>query len=92
MEVTVDDINRLHERVDKLVDCNEKTVVDIAVIKTKLEGLVIPKQPCDALAEHLNNHKENRRVWQRPLVRTVVDLVKMAVVAGLTWLFVKDGK
>lgn len=86
-------IGEVHQRIDDMVTCNTAIQVSIAKIEQKFEDLVIPEppnRPCQFFEEHIKDHKESVRIWQRPVVRTVVDLVKMAVVAVLTWIFVRS--
>jgi hypothetical protein len=85
-------IGEVHQRIDDIVTCNTAIQVSIAKIEQRFEDLVIPpapRQPCQFFEDHLKDHKESVRIWQRPVVRTIVDLAKMAIVAGLTWLFVR---
>jgi len=93
-EVTKADIQEVHRRIDDMVGEQNQTNICLARIDTTLKLMPkLPKRPCDFHAElkkdfdgHLADHKDNKRIWQRPIIGTVVDLVKMAVVALVTWL------
>jgi hypothetical protein len=92
MTVVHNKIGEVHQRIDDIVKCNTAIQVSIGKIETRFESLhipTIPERPCQFFEDHLKDHKESVRIWQRPLVRTIVDLAKMAIVAGLTWLFVR---
>jgi len=97
-EVTKADIGELHKRIDILADRQNDTNIVLAKIDTTLKLLPkLPSRPCDQHNQlktefdgHLTAHKETKQTWQRPLVRTVVDLVKMAIVATVTWLFLRQ--
>lgn len=39
--------------------------------------------------EHIETHRESKRLWQRPLVAAIIDLAKMAAVAGFTYLVLR---
>lgn len=96
-EVTKADIIEVHTRIDKMVSEQNKTNVSLAEIKTTLKLLPkIPDRPChyhDELradvAGHLDSHKEIRRLWQTPIVKTVIHLIEMAAVVTFTYLFVR---
>ncbi len=88
-EVTKEDIAAVHSRIDEIVTCNTAIQVSIGKIQQRFEDLTIPKQPCSELRNHIKDHKENVRIWQRPIVHTIVDLVKLGIVAFLTYVFVK---
>lgn len=99
-EVTKEDIAEVHKRIDKVGEHQNRTNIALARIETKLEMLPeppdLPARPCEqhvSLKEdfdgHIIDHKETKQTWQRPVVRTLIDLVKMAVVAGVTWLFLR---
>jgi len=96
-EVTKADIGELHKRIDIMVNRQNDTNIVLARIDTTLKLLPkLPNRPCDQHIQlkadfdgHLSEHKEIKRTWQRPIVRTVVDLAKMAVVAAVTWLFLR---
>ena len=107
VEVTRADINRIHERIDTVTDrmdtMSENSTeikVCIAKIQTKLEmAPPPPTQPCHHVEDlkkdfdgHVADHKENIKMIKRPVVRTVIELVKMGIVAAVTWLFVKSNK
>ena len=93
-EVTKADINEVHKRIDRMVEHQNQTNLSLVRIETKLE--MLPERPCDQHVSlkadfegHISDHKETKRTWQRPVVRTLVDMLKMAVVAGVTWLFLR---
>lgn len=85
-------IGEVHKRIDDIVTCNTAIQISVAKIDTKFESFKIPEpteRPCEFIKDHLEDHKETVRLWQKPFVRTFVDLIKMAIVAGATWLFVR---
>ena len=82
-------IEGVHKRIDEGVKCNTKIQVSLAKIETNLEALIIPEQPCRFLNTHIGDHKSKEGVWHSTAVRTTIDLIKMAIVAGATWLFVR---
>ena len=91
-EVTKQDISELHKRIDEVVEIVTDVRVSQGKMETRLEMLVIPEipeRPCQFLETHMKKHKETIQLWEKPLVRTVIDLVKMAIVAVVTWLFVR---
>ena len=93
-EVTKEDIGELHKRIDLVNETMTEVRVSVGEIKTTLNLMPkLPIRPCDFHTSlktdfdgHLADHKDNKRIWQRPIIGTVVDLVKMAVVAAVTWL------
>ena len=44
--------------------------------------------PCRTLDRHLANHETQKRDWKRALISGIVDLVKMGIVAALTYLII----
>lgn len=90
-EVTKADIQRVHERLDKMVtECLMPIKVGFGKLEQRFDDLVIPKQPCKSLSAHLKKHKETKTLWNSSIVRLMFDLVKMGIVAFFTWLFVKS--
>jgi hypothetical protein len=49
-----------------------------------------PDQPCTHLKDHIKDHKDIRTLWNRPLIGCVIDLVKMAVIFLLAFLWGKN--
>ncbi len=99
-EATKSDIHEVHQRIDTMVEHQNQTNVELARIATRLELLPKPpkppKRPChfhdelrSEVADHLGSHAETKRLWRTPIVKTVIDVVKLAVVAGLTYLWTK---
>ena len=80
MEITQNDINRIHDRLDPLVE-------DVAFIKAALK-LSIHQTPCRTLRGHLGDHTTQKRDWKRAVINGFVDLLKMGVVAALTYFLV----
>ena len=77
------DINRIYDRLEPMAQ-------DLASIKTRLDLTPPPpKQPCTFLETHLDDHKKTANTWKTSVIRTVVDVVKMAIVAVVTYFFVK---
>lgn len=97
-EVTKQDISELHKRVDKVVEHTTEIRVTVARIETTLKmAPKFPDRPCPDLVavqknfnSHVTDHKETVKMWQKPIVRTVVDLIKLTIVAVVTWLFVRN--
>ena len=93
-EASKGDIHDLHKRIDTILETMTEVKVGMAEIKTTLSFQPkLPNRPCGFHTElkkdfdgHLADHKEIKRVWQRPIIGTVVDLVRMAAVAFVTWL------
>jgi len=90
-EATKEDVNAVHKRIDELVTVNTAIQVSIGRIEQRFEDLNIPQQPCSFFSQHIKNHKNIASLWQKPLVRTVIDLVKLGIVAAATYLFVRSG-
>lgn len=89
-EVTKEDVNAIHRRIDDLVTLDTALQVSIGRMEQRLQDLKIPQQPCQFIKKHLNNHKDTANLWQKPLVKTLIDLVKMGIVAAVTYLFVRS--
>lgn len=76
--------------IERIYDKLEPIAADVASIKTRLDLTPnIPDRPCTQLTEHLDEHKDTVMTWKKSAVRAAVDLVKLATVALVTWLFVK---
>ena len=96
-EATKEDINEVHKRIDKMVEHQNQTNISLAQIETTLKLFPKPNdRPCEQHVSlkadfdgHISDHKETKQTWQRPVVRTLIDMIKMAVVAGVTWLFLR---
>jgi len=94
-EVTKADIAEVHNRIDQVNTTMTEVKVEMAEIKTTLKMQPgPPKQPCsfhndlkNDFDTHIGDHKETASLWQKPLVRNVIDLVKMAIVGGVAWFF-----
>lgn len=101
-EVTKEDLNvvhnkigEVHKRIDEMVTCNTKIQVSVAKIQTKLETLVIPAtpdRPCSNFKEHVEEHKKIRSIWENSLIKVSIDLAKLAIVAGATYLFTRKNQ
>ena len=89
-EVTKEDITGVHNRIDMVNTTMTDIKVEMAEIKTTLKMQPAPPaRPCsfhndlkDDFEEHIGDHKETASLWQKPLVRNVLDLIKMAIVGG----------
>ena len=78
-EVTKEDLNRLYDKLEPMAE-------DLAVVKDRMERLpVLPARPCEQLSGHLDEHK----AWKRPIIRAVVDVVKMAIVGAVCFVIGK---
>ena len=94
-EVTKADIAEVHKRIDLVNATLTEVKVGMMEIKTTLKMMPRPPdRPCsfhkDLKADfngHIGDHKETAGLWQKPLVRNVLDLIKMAIVGGLAWFF-----
>ena len=97
IEITKQDITDVHTRIDQVNETMTEVKVTMAEIRTTLRlQPKLPTRPCNFHTDlrkdvegHLEDHKETKQTWQKPIVRTVIDLAKMAVVAGVTWLFIR---
>lgn len=96
-EVTKADITEVHTRIDAVNVTMTEVKVTMAEIRTTLRlQPKLPSRPCSFLTDvegdvekHLEDHKETKQTWTKPMVRTVIDLTKLAVVAGVTWFFLR---
>lgn len=70
-----DSIGKVHGRIDELVK----------------DCLTPIKVDIGVLKQQFKDHIENASLWQKPLVRTVFDLVKMAIVFFVGWFWAKKG-
>lgn len=95
------DLQRLHERIDsldnkiddrlnKMAERQTRMAVALGTIETTLKLMPappeLPDRPCRELSEHLNNHRETRRLWQSPIVGMLIHLFELALVAALTYV------
>ncbi len=67
-------INQNHEAMNTIVT---KICVDIAIVKTKVEAIEIPKipdRPCDDFKEHISEHKDNIDSWKKPVIVGIIIL------------------
>uniref|UniRef100_A0A6M3XFN4 Uncharacterized protein n=1 Tax=viral metagenome TaxID=1070528 RepID=A0A6M3XFN4_9ZZZZ len=87
-DVTKADVHDLHKRIDLVIQGQNENRVIIARIETKLESTHL--YPCNTLKEHLTNHRETKALWETPIVSAIISMVKMGIVAGVTWLIVKQ--
>ncbi|KKK50260.1 hypothetical protein LCGC14_3126790, partial [marine sediment metagenome] len=79
-EVTKEDVNQVHKRIDELVEVT--TLIRISVSKIEMaipEPVELPKRPCDFLEDHIDEHKDNVKTWKHSVIKTAVDILKMAV-------------
>ncbi len=101
-EVTTQDIHEVHQRIDKMVDHQNQTNIELAEIKTTLKLLPKPDpepRPCHYheevradLDEHLESHAETKRLWRTPIIKAAIDLAKMTAVAlAAFWYANKKG-
>ena len=83
-EVTKEDLNRIYDAIGPMQQ-------DIAEIKTTLKLLPQPpKQPCQWQEQlrkefdgHIIAHNVNVRDWKGAFIKASVDIIKLAIVAGL---------
>lgn len=83
-EVDKEDIRRIHNRIDN-IDKRQQSHGEILARIDQYMSMY--KQPCEALVLHLEAHKETRKLWQQPIVRSIVHLLELGIVALLTWVF-----
>jgi len=89
-KISKDDLTRLHERFDDFHKSQMAMAVDIAIIKTKVEAVPKPQlRPCQFLNDHIKEHKRAKTLWQTPLVSTIFDFGRLAIVAVITWFIAK---
>ena len=89
--VTKEDLNRVHERIDDLAKAIAGMAVHVAQIATTLENLPpLPRRPCTwhrqlrrQFDDHIADHEETIRDWRQAVIRAVVDVLKIAFVAGM---------
>ena len=83
-EVTKEDINRIYDKMQPIAE-------GLVRIEERLKNMPQPApRPCSTLTEHLEAHKENKSRWQTPLVSNVIGLVRMGLVALVTWLLTRQ--
>lgn len=88
-EVTREDISKVHSRLDDLVEEQTLSRIAIGKIETHLKLMPAPKpRPCKELQDHIETHKESRRLWQKPIVGMLIHLIELGLVAVVTWYFV----
>jgi hypothetical protein len=71
-EVERDDINRIHERLDKIAEGQMAQAVAIARIEVQIAAIKppppLPARPCQDFEKHVEEHKatekENRATWR----------------------------
>lgn len=61
----------------------------IGKLEQRFDDLIIPKQPCKILTDHLAGHSEKKKLWDRGLVGFVFGLLKMGIVLAAGYLFGK---
>jgi len=100
-EITTEDINRVHKRLDEMVEEQTRSRIAIGRIEKTLELMPTPPlRPCpqhielkEEFNEHIESHeeiqKEKRQLWQRPFVTMLIHLIELGIVAIVTWLFVR---
>lgn len=92
-EVTKQDIGNLHKRIDDLVEVTTTVRISLTRIEMRFESMPkpieLPERPCTFFKEHIKDHKKTIGIWHNSLVRTAIDIVKLAIVAVVTWLFVR---
>lgn len=88
--MTPEDLTRVHDRLDEVIKNQTTMAIDIQKIKTTLELTPKPeKRPCSFFEAHIEEHRKTKTLWQTPLVSTIFDLVRMALVAFFTWLWTR---
>ena len=80
MDIDKNDINRIYDLIHPLT---EKVVAIQATLK-----LLVHQTPCRTLNAHLNAHSLDKRDWKRALTSGLVDLLKMGIVAALTYFLI----
>lgn len=78
-DVTKADLNRIYDKLEPMAE-------DLAVVKDRMERLPeLPPRPCEQLNTHLDEHK----AWKRPIIRAVIDVVKITIVGTVCFLIGK---
>jgi len=76
-DVDKKDIKDLHDKIDGIA-------LMVTAIKTKQD---LAFRPCPELKAHFLEHEK----WGSPIRKAIVDLVKLAVVAAVTFFIAKGG-
>lgn len=90
-------------KIDHMVEVQVKQGNAIAIIQTQLryipshdtpcepltEHIKAQKRPCSYLEKHIDGHKDAKVLWQRPIIGTVIDLIKMAIVFAVATFWAK---
>ena len=72
--ITREDIDRIHDRLNAAQESNKDTMVAVARIEERLKAVPVPpERPCKELAVHLKDHKEAEKqakaTWRDLAVR-----------------------
>jgi len=94
-EVTKEDINTIHRRLDSILEEQTLSRIAIGQIETTIKLMPLPQpRPCPQhielradFDEHIENHKETKRLWEKPIVGMLIHLIELGIVALLTWFF-----
>ena len=77
-------------KIDKQGEDVTTIKVDIAVIKQQMRDMPpLPPRPCESLGKHLADHEETKTLWRAPIVRALIDVLKMGVIGAACFLIGK---
>jgi hypothetical protein len=85
-EVTKEDVNQVHKRIDDLVEVT--TLIRISVTKIEMaipKPIKLPARPCHFFEEHVQEHKDNVKTWKDTVIKNTVDVLKLGIVALITY-------
>lgn len=92
-EATKQDIHEVHQRIDKLVETTTLIRISVGVIEAAIpDKIELPERPCFQFSEHIAEHKDNVKTWKHSAIKNTVDIVKMAIVAAVVYLFATHNK
>jgi hypothetical protein len=82
-----DQLNRIHERIDKLIETAGETNERVGRIEERLSLMPAPpKQPCDILMQHIQEHKNTKTMWMRSIIsHTVATISGLIVFLFISW-------
>jgi uncharacterized membrane protein len=96
-DVTREDLDRIHDRVDTVIQTIGNQNERLATVITKLEMLRIPVQPCSDLKglsrtveSHISEHSQYKQTWKTAIINGVVRIAIALVIAVSAFMFGKD--
>jgi hypothetical protein len=89
-EVTRDDINVIFQKLDKQTETLTAVQIDLATVKQKVNDMPpAPKQPCDTLTTHINDHKNTVASWRKPIIVGIIVTVFLFIQEPIKMFFRK---